>query len=304
MLANNSITYNSIEQVKMLYPNIEHRRKKLNRKVVIVDYDDTILPSTFVDRWQIENSKDLPLHFQNMLEELSRATEKFLLEASKYGEVIIITNSDEGWVQFSAERYCPSLLPVIAKYPVVSARTRYEKFYPYQPLCWKAAAFAHEVNEIYDTLDVGDDATSCASMEGTDVSSTTSSLSESSMMDEDYCIERDQDQEQEPRQIISFGDSNEERMAVSIVSGQLDAVPKSIKFMSSPSLLQIIGQLHLLTNHMQFVCESTKSLDMHITKKQANQYAETYLREERVHYDDTIIPSYVPRTRKGLCSRR
>ena len=109
--------------------------------------------------------------------------------------------------------------------------------------------------------------------------------------------------EQQPRQIISFGDSNEERMAVSIVSGQLDAVPKSIKFMAAPSLLQIIGQLHLLTNHMQFVCESSKSLDMHITKEQADQYARTYLRDEDVAYDDNIIPSYVPRSRKGLNSR-
>jgi hypothetical protein len=31
-------------------------------KVIIVDWDDTILPSTFVDRWQIEDSKELPLH--------------------------------------------------------------------------------------------------------------------------------------------------------------------------------------------------------------------------------------------------
>ena len=48
----------------MLYNNIttHHRRKQSNGKVVIVDYDDTILPSTFVDRWQIENSKDLPQH--------------------------------------------------------------------------------------------------------------------------------------------------------------------------------------------------------------------------------------------------
>jgi len=288
----------------MLYDEYHNCRKQYNGKVVIVDYDDTILPSTFVDRWQIDNSKDLPQHFQNILEELSRAAERFLREASKYGEVIIITNSDEGWVQFSAERYCPSLLSVISKYPVVSARTRYEKFYPCQPLCWKAAAFAHEVNEIYDALNKagasGDDATSCASMEETEVSST-SSLSVSSITDDDYCIEQDQDQEQ--RQIISFGDSNEERMAVSIVSGQLDAIPKSIKFMSSPSLLQIIGQLHLLTNHMQFVCESTKSLDMHITEEQADEHAEIFLRDERVPYDDSIIPSYVPLTRKGLSSR-
>ena len=33
-----------------------------NRKVVIVDWDDTILPSTFVDRWQIESYRGLPVH--------------------------------------------------------------------------------------------------------------------------------------------------------------------------------------------------------------------------------------------------
>lgn len=284
-----------------------YRKQSANGRVVIVDYDDTILPSTFVDRWQIENSRDLPQQFQNMLKELSCATERFLLEASKYGEVIIITNSDEGWVEFSAERYCPCLLPVISKYPIVSARTRYEQFYPCQPLCWKAAAFAHEVNEIYDALNkagsTSDDTTSCASMEETEVSST-SSLSVSSIADDDYCsMNQEQEQPAEQRQIISFGDSNEERMAVSIVSGQLDAIPKSVKLMSSPTLCQIIGQLHLLTNHMQFVCEATKSLDMHITKEQANHYAEIYLREERVQYDDNIIPSYVPGRRKDLCSR-
>lgn len=282
-----------------------YRRKQQNGKVVIVDYDDTILPSTFVDRWKIEKYTDLPKHFQNMLEELSRCTERFLEEASKYGEVIIITNSDEGWVEFSAQRYCPALLPVLSKYPIVSARTRYEKFYPCQPLCWKAAAFAHEVNEIYDSLKNADDSISCASMEGTEVSST-SSLSDSSSTDEDCRItsspafDSSDQSELPPRQIISFGDSNEERMAVSIVSGQLDALPKSIKFMPSPSLLQIIGQLHLLTNHMQFVCDSTKSLDMHITVEQADQYAQNYLRDENLMYDETIVPSYVPRSRKGL----
>ena len=39
-----------------------YRRKQQNGKVEIVDYDDTILPSTFVDRWKIEQSTDLPQH--------------------------------------------------------------------------------------------------------------------------------------------------------------------------------------------------------------------------------------------------
>jgi hypothetical protein len=179
--------------------------------------------------------------------------------------VIIITNSDEGWVKFSAEKYCPSLLPVISKYRVISARTRYEKFYPGQPLCWKAAAFAHEVNEIYESLKLSakDCFISCASLEGTDVSSETSSL--------------ESVEEGETRQIISFGDSSEERTAVGIVSGQLAALPKSVMFLNSPSPQQIIGQLHLLTSHMEYVCDSSKKLDLQISPQQADRFAQTYL---------------------------
>lgn len=184
---------------------------------------------------------------------------------SLFSQVIIITNSDEGWVKYSAEKYCPPLLPVIKKYRVVSARTRYEKFYPGQPLCWKAAAFAHEVNEIYEKLK--DDSSSCASLEGTDVSSNSSLES----MEED-----------ERRQIISFGDSSEERTAVNIVSGQLDAVPKSVMFMNSPSPAQIIGQLHMLTSHMDYVCHGSGSLDLQISAEQADRFARTYLHRENV----------------------
>ena len=48
---------NAVEHMKTMY-----RRKQQNGKVIIVDYDDTILPSTFVDRWKIEKSTDLPQH--------------------------------------------------------------------------------------------------------------------------------------------------------------------------------------------------------------------------------------------------
>lgn len=173
-------------------------------------------------------------------------------------QVIIITNSDDGWVKFSAERFVPNLLPVIERYRIVSARTRYERFYPNSPLCWKAAAFAHEANEIYEN----DMNASIESMEGSDVSS---DCSLASTVDS------------RKREIISFGDSMEERTAVRIVSGQLSAVPKSVMFISSPSPLQLIGQLNMVTSHMKFVCEHESSLDLEISPHQAQRCAEKYM---------------------------
>lgn len=79
------------------------------------------------------------------------------------------------------------------------------------------------------------------------------------------------------REIISFGDSMEERTAVKIVSDQLSALPKSVMFISNPTPSQIIGQLTMLTHHMNFVCEHSQDLDLEITHKQADKCAQHYL---------------------------
>lgn len=203
--------------------------------------------------------------------------------------MIIITNSDDGWVKFSAERFVPNLVSVVEKYRVVSARTRYERFYPSQPLCWKAAAFAHEVNEIFEMY--GNDSSdetfhqSCGSMESTDISSDEST--DGSMIEKS----------EQPRQIISFGDSMEERTAVRIVSGQLAATPKSVMFIQTPTPLQLIGQLQMLTSHMKFVCENESSLDLEITPHQAERSAESYLKKHKIHFEHHSMV-HVPRIRR------
>lgn len=163
-------------------------------------------------------------------------------------------------------------MPIVDKYRIVSARTRYERFYPDQPLCWKAAAFAHEVNEIYDIIeskmDCDDDLNnaSIGSLESTDVSSDDSTLESDSKV----------------KEIISFGDSMEERTAVRIVSGQMSAVPKSVMFIQSPSPLEIIGQLNMVTSHMKYVCNHDSSLDLQISPEQAQQCANAYLKKNKI----------------------
>jgi hypothetical protein len=221
-------------------------------------------------------------------------------------QVLIITNSDEGWVNYSAERFLPNLIPVLKNYRVISARTRYENFYPSQPLCWKAAAFAHEVNEHFCSLE---EASTMLERECSRVSTDSvpdidmvsagddSSLSETSISSAEYSpgaddvlgFPKSNQALSSPyastpaivrrirREIISFGDSMEERTAVKIVSDQLSAQPKSVMFISNPTPSQIIGQLTMLTHHMNFVCEHSQDLDLEITHKQADKCAQHYL---------------------------
>lgn len=162
----------------------------------------------------------------------------------------------------------PCLLPMIDNYRIVSARTAYEKFYPGQPLCWKAAAFAHEVNEYFENSSITD--------ENDDVNTSSGSLESEESFDSNFSRESNGQ-----REIISFGDSMEERTAVKIVSDQLSAVPKSVMFIPSPSPIQIIGQLQLLTQHMRYICTHQDLLDLEITPEQAQRFAEMYIRRSK-----------------------
>ena len=50
-----------------------------------------------------------------------------MLEQSvKYGKTYIITNAGEGWVEYSAKKFLPSLVPILNKIKIISARYKYE----------------------------------------------------------------------------------------------------------------------------------------------------------------------------------
>lgn len=165
---------------------------------------------------------------------------------------------------------------------MVSARTRYEKFYPAQPLCWKAAAFAHEVNEIFEHLK--GDPVSAAGIESK------GSL-HSSLHNQKHIHDRE---------IFSFGDSMEERTATIIVSEQLGARPKSVMLVSCPTPLEIIGQLHMLTKHMHFLCESRKRFDLRISTEQATRFANSYMERRRLQPDESILSSFAQGIRQQV----
>jgi len=102
--------------------------------VVIFDWDDTLLCSTAVrqQQWVVEE-----------LQNLEVAIEMILRTAMSLGETLIVTNGNATWVQDSARRFLPGLLPTLSQLRVVSARALYEDLYPGDPFMWKHAAFEH-----------------------------------------------------------------------------------------------------------------------------------------------------------------
>merc|ERR1719491_1667935 len=82
---------------------------------------------------------------------------------------------------------------------------------------------------------------------------------------------------EEYREVVSFGDSMEERTAVQIVSEQLSAIPKSVMFLTSPTPIQLLGQLAMLTSQMNFVCNHAESLDLEMNPHQAQKCADAFL---------------------------
>ena len=68
-------------------PRSSHGNSNSDNAIIIFDWDDTILPSSFVDRANADNLSQLPQQFHNLFREIEQCTEKCLAAAAKYGEV-------------------------------------------------------------------------------------------------------------------------------------------------------------------------------------------------------------------------
>ena len=115
---------------------------RISQNVLIFDWDDTLLPSTFVVRHRgcpggltAEARADLAL--------TGLSVARLLERACVVGAVSIITNADEGWVESSAAKYMPAVVPLLRSgaVRVFSARRAFEQRWPALPHLWKEAAF-------------------------------------------------------------------------------------------------------------------------------------------------------------------
>ena len=104
--------------------------------LVLLDWDDTLFCTSALRRRNAPRPGDATLR---QLEAVSRS---LLTLCLSLGQTVIVTNAQGGWVQKCVDRFMPQLQAELTRVTVVSARDRFEKMYPDDPVAWKCATFA------------------------------------------------------------------------------------------------------------------------------------------------------------------
>lgn len=114
------------------------QRPPKHQTVIIFDWDDTMLCTSFLN---LRQDQPLPATVQQHLLAIQEAAKKLLELALRLGHTFIITNAMNGWVEYSAAKWVPDLLPVLQRVRVISARTKFEQHFPGEVSKWKIQAF-------------------------------------------------------------------------------------------------------------------------------------------------------------------
>ncbi|ETO08735.1 hypothetical protein RFI_28653 [Reticulomyxa filosa] len=116
----------------------EKASKQKKHKILILDWDNTILPSDSLERmgYKLDNEKEnLP---QELLLLESKVCEFLTLAIDELScdNVIVITNAQKGWVELSALRFLPQCVRLLKRLHILSARSMFEQKYS-QAYQWK-----------------------------------------------------------------------------------------------------------------------------------------------------------------------
>jgi hypothetical protein len=136
-----------LETKKVWVPQAERPPK--HQTVIIFDWDDTLLCTTFLNSVQ---GRAIPPATQRHLQSIERSAYQLLETALTLGHTFIITNAMEGWVEDSAERFSPSLLPILDKVRIISARSTQEANCDGDVSQWKVKAFLEMGRQLHSEV--------------------------------------------------------------------------------------------------------------------------------------------------------
>lgn len=204
-----------------------------NQTIIILDWDDTLCPSTTCMRHHGLSVLGAPPEGEvaRALEELAGEVRCLLEQASELaGKVVIVTNAEEGWVDLSCKAWLPTLQSSLRQCEVASARSTWEPRGVASPAGWKARTFEDVIDKFYSRY-----------------------------------------QSQSWKNIISVGDAPHEREALSRVVRWAPVAhgkkcrSKSVKFVLRPSIEQLTRELQMLRESLKVIVHHDDDLDLHFS---------------------------------------
>ena len=141
--------FNKLISKGVLSSSEEERKFKFNN-IFIFDWDDTLLCTTVLSPlgYFDDNMVVLPSRMEK-IKKLEISVKKLLTLAIEKGDTYIITNSEQGWVEYSCKRFFPNTFHLLENIKIISARGLYEKKYPKNLKIWKKMAF-NDIIQNYD----------------------------------------------------------------------------------------------------------------------------------------------------------
>jgi len=138
------------EEIESQNSSLSNDGKLIERTAICWDWDDTLLCSSFLssEGYRLDTEEDKTIEMRKQLKQLEQTVINVLKLSLQYGAVHIITNAETGWVQLSAQKFIPGVVPLLEKVNILSARSTFEPQYPDSPLKWKFYAFQQRLHNI------------------------------------------------------------------------------------------------------------------------------------------------------------
>ncbi len=120
------------------------------KSLIILDWDDTLFPTSWIVKNNINiDNKQIQNKYIVYFFKLDFLVSQLLLNLSKYGQVVIITNASIKWMLLSSTMLPTTQKVLKNKVLIISARDAYQYKYPGDMSIWKKKAFEDVVNNYF-----------------------------------------------------------------------------------------------------------------------------------------------------------
>ena len=127
---------------KLMSKNLFDLKQKKYNNIFIFDWDDTLLcTSVLSPKGYFDDDIEISEKTLEKIKKLEIYVKTVLSKAIEKGDTYIITNSELEWIDYSCQRFFPSVYELIKKIKIISARDLYEEKYPNDYKLWKIKAF-------------------------------------------------------------------------------------------------------------------------------------------------------------------